>query len=377
MSPSALNRCASFTFARLRTVASLLAGAWLLAGCGLREPEPPGPSPEQVRAKLVRLIPASIPDRAGWARDIQAAFEALEIEPSDENLCSVLAVTQQESTFQVAPPVPGLGKIARGEIERRASRLHIPQFMVRAALDLQSPNGKTYAQRLAAVRTEQQLSGIYEDLIGIVPLGRQLFGSLNPVRTGGPMQVSIDYAREQARHYPWPIETSVRDEVFSRRGGMFFGISHLLGYPANYDRPLYRYADFNAGWYASRNAAFQNAVTQLTGTRLALDGDLIIHGSSKAGATERAVRTLGPKIALDDGEIRRALEKGDRLEFEDTELYEKVFALADRRAGKRLPRAVVPGIRLESPKITRNLTTAWFANRVDERRQRCMARAAG
>ncbi|OWG50199.1 hypothetical protein CCE11_07835 [Escherichia coli] len=27
---------------------------------------------------------------------------------------------------------------------------------------------------------------------------------------------------------------------------------------------------------------------------------------------------------------------------------------------------------MESPKITRNLTTAWFAKRVDERRARCM-----
>jgi hypothetical protein len=66
--------------------------------------------------------------------------------------------------------------------------------------------------------------------------------------------------------------------------------------------------------------------------------------------------------------------QGDSLAFEDSEVYEKVFALADRRAGKRLPRALVPGIKLESPKITRNLTTAWFAQRVDERRRRCLAR---
>ena len=54
----------------------------------------------------------------------------------------------------------------------------------------------------------------------------------------------------------------------------------------------------------------------------------------------------------------------------------KVFAMADRQQGKPLPRAVLPGITLQSPKITRTLTTAWFAKRVDERRQRCMNRAS-
>jgi hypothetical protein len=42
--------------------------------------------------------------------------------------------------------------------------------------------------------------------------------------------------------------------------------------------------------------------------------------------------------------------------------------------GKPLPRAMLPGITLKSPKITRKLTTAWFATRVDQRWQRCMAR---
>src|SRR3546814_6458689 len=72
--------------------------------------------------------------------------------------------------------------------------------------------------------------------------------------------------------------------------------------------------------------------------------------------------------------IRRALEKGDAAEFEDTDLYARVFALAEAAEGKPLPRAVLPGIRLESPKITRKLTTAWFANRVNDRWKRCMAR---
>src|SRR3546814_4009158 len=75
---------------------------------------------------------------------------------------------------------------------------------------------------------------------------------------------------------------------------------------------------------------------------------------------------------MGDAAIRRALEKGDEQDFEDTDLYARVFALAEAAEGKPLPRAVLPGIRLESPKITRKLTTAWFANRVNDRFKRCM-----
>jgi len=70
--------------------------------------------------------------------------------------------------------------------------------------------------------------------------------------------------------------------------------------------------------------------------------------------------------------IRKALQRSDRLDFDDTPLYARIYALADARAGKPLPRAMVPSIRLDSPKITRKLTTAWFATRVDARYQRCM-----
>ena len=348
-----------------------------LAGCGTQQPETPAPRPDEVKAKIVQLIPSSIPDRKGWAGDIYAAFDALEITPNNENICSVLAVTVQESTFQATPPVPGLAKIAREEIYRRASRLHVPRFMVNAALDVRSPNGKTYSERLNAVRTEEQLSAIFDDFLSIMPLGKQLFGTLNPVKTGGPMQVSIKFAEDRRWDYPFEYQGSIRDEVFTRRGGMYFGIAHLLDYPASYTQPLYRFADFNAGWYASRNAAFQNAVARASGTKLALDGDLIIHGSSKAGQTERAVRSLAGKLDMSETAIRNALERGDTHGFEKTSLYERVFALAEKRVGKPLPRAVLPGIRLESPKITRNLTTAWFANRVNDRHLACMKRARG
>ncbi|GAB2498933.1 DUF1615 domain-containing protein [Pseudoxanthomonas sangjuensis] len=354
---------------------SAFLAAALLAACAT-QPRAPERTPDQAKAEILRKLPAGVADRRGWANDVYVALSSQDLAASSENICAVLAVTEQESTFQANPPVPNLGKVSREEIRRRAAAHHIPGFAVDAALLLKSPNGKRYGERIDAVRTEKELSGIFEDFLGSVPLGQRLFGGLNPVRTGGPMQVGIAFAEARADRYPYPVDGSIRHEVFTRRGGLYFGTMHLLGYPANYPSPLYRFADFNAGWYASRNAAFQAAVSRATGIGLALDGDLLVPGADLGhpGATERAVRALGGRLGMDARAIRRALEKADAPAFEETGLYRQMFELAERAAGKPLPRAVLPGIKLESPKITRNLTTAWFANRVDTRWQRCMRR---
>lgn len=345
--------------------------ALLLAACG------PAPrSPGDVRAELLRKLPMTLDDRAGWARDIQAALQAMEIEPSSTNLCAVMAVIEQESGYKADPPVAGLSKIARAEIERRADRLRLPDFVVAAALDVRSPDGRTYGERIDALRTEQELSALFEEMSHRVPLGGRLLDGFNPIRTGGPMQVRIAFAERHARGYPYPRDGSIRHEVFSRRGGLYFGIKHLLDYPAGYRAPLYRFADFNAGWYASRNAAFQRAVHLASGQPVEFDGDLLAPGAAMdaPGATERALRSLGPALRMDDAAIRAALGKQHVHAFEDTALYRDVFALAERRIGGPLARARVPEIALRSPKITRPLTTAWFADRVNQRWKRCMAR---
>jgi hypothetical protein len=293
----------------------------------------------------------------------------------------VLAVTEQESTYHADPVVPGLGAIARKAIEERAARYKVPAFAVRAALELESPNGERWGARIDAARTERELSELFEEMIASVPLGGRLLARANPVRTGGPMQVSVAFAEAHAdaHTYPYTVDGSIRHEVFTRRGGLYFGIAHLLDYPASYDRPLYRFADFNAGRYASRNAAFQNAVVIASGTTLDLDGDLVRHRASedgdRTGETESAVLTLADKLTMTAAQIRGALGRADREDFERDPLYTRVFELAEKRRGKPLPRALVPRIRLESPKITRRLTTEWFAKRVDKRHRNCMARA--
>jgi hypothetical protein len=355
----------------------LLALLAVIGGCARPRVEAPQRRPAEVRAQIVRLLPPDTADRAGWATDIYAAFSALDIPPTDSNLCAALAVAAQESGYHAEPVVPGLGSIARKEIDRRAAQHHVPQLLVRAALALESPDGRSYGDRLAAVRTERELSRLYEDFVGMVPLGRRLLGDDNPVHTGGPMQVSVAFAEDYVddRTYPYPVDGSIRHEVFSRRGGLYFGIAHLLGYPVDYPRMLYRFADYNAGWYASRNAAFQNALSVASGIPLDFDGDLVRY-DGKLGATERAARTLAGRLHLEPGEIHDALAEGEGPDFVRTDLYARVFELAQVTARKPLPRAMLPRIRLESPKITRKLTTAWFARRVDGRYQRCLAQAS-
>ena len=333
------------------------------------------------RALIARLLPETVKDKGGWSTDIYAAFASLDLRADAQNFCAVIAVIGQESGFDADPSVPALAKIARAELDRRRESAGIPGIALDAALALPSTNGKSYGERLDAVRTERQLSDLYEDFIGRVPFGKSLLADRNPVRTGGPMQVSIAFAETLAseRPYPYPVAGSIRHEVFTRRGGVYFGVAHLLDYPASYGRPLYRFADYNAGWYASRNAAFQQAVTQASGIPLALDGDLLRydHGSvaRDPGSTELAVRVLGKRLDMTHEEIRRDLTRAKSFDFEGTKLWLRVFALVDA-PGKPAPRAVLPQIPLSSPKITRPLTTEWFANRVQGRYEACTRRMA-
>jgi hypothetical protein len=373
----------------------------LLAGCAsLESPEGPPLPPDlatrpdgrtgrswptdlaeqEARSRIARLINPSVKDREGWSADLHAAYAALEIPHSTETYCAAIAIIEQESSFQVDPVVAGLPDIVRREIDQRADRYGVPKFLVAAALKTKSPTGKTYDQRIDALRTEKQLNALFEDMAGELPLGRQLLADYNPVHTAGPMQVSIAFAEEHTRdkRYPWPIGDTLRNEVFTRRGGLYFGVAILLDYPAPYDQAVYRFADFNAGRYASRNAAFQAALARASRKPVTLDGDLLRYKDGDAIAepsqVETVLRSLAPSLRLSEREIRRDLLLEKSPAFGDSAVYQRLFELADRAAGKALPRQAMPTIKLNSPKIVRKLTTEWFAKRVEDRYRNCLAR---
>jgi hypothetical protein len=357
---------------------AMLAVLGSLTSCASGPPPTASPAvnPARSRDLIERSLPRAVADRTGWAADMESAFTVLGIEPSHENICAVVAVIEQESGFHVDPVIPGLPAIAWREIDGRAERAGIPHLIVHSALQLTSSTGRSYSDRIDSAKTEKDLSDIFEDFIGAVPMGRTLFAERNPIRTRGPMQVNIAFAEQYAaaKPYPYPVKVSIADEVFTRRGSLYFGTAHLLAYPAPYDTYLYRFADFNAGQYASRNAAFQRAVSSASGIPLTPDGALLPHaGDAKSpGSTELALRALGKRLNMSDDAIHGALEQGKTSEFERTQLYQRVFALAERARGQRPVRALVPQIQLHGPKISRRLTTDWYAHRVDQRFKLCL-----
>jgi hypothetical protein len=275
-----------------------------------------------------------------------------------------------------------LAALAWKEIERQADRAGVPMLLVRGALQLSSPSGKTYAERIDAAKTEQDLSRTFEDFIDIVPMGGRLFAGYNPVHTAGPMQVSIAYAEKHAaaKPYPYPMDgSSIRREIFTRRGGMYFGIAHLLDYPARYDKRSIASPTSTPDTMRAATPGSRTRSASHRGIPLSLDGDLVRikdAASKGAGETELATRVVAARVGIGDGAVRRALEQGLSDDFERTDLYRQVFTVAEGLERRPLPRAVLPRIALQSPKITRKLTTEWFANRVDERHRRCLARAA-
>lgn len=344
----------------------------------------PAPLPrDEAMRRIARLLPAYAKDRVGWAGDLHTALEHLGVPHATQTYCAAIAIIEQESSFQADPSVPGLARIVRQELLEREERYRIPKIVVDAALQKTSPDGRSYEQRITALKTESQVNTLFEDMIGELPFGKALFGGFNPIRTGGPMQVSIAFAEQHTatRGYPYPIDRNIRAEVFSRRGGVYFGVAILLDYTVTYDRIVYRFADFNAGRYSSRNAAFQSAVGMIAGRKLVADGDLLRYEDGKPAWEQSEVETalfeIGRQLDMSRPQIRRDLLLEKSEAFARSPLYERVFALADTTAGKQLPRQAMPKILLKSPKITRHLTTEWFAKRVEGRYRSCLKRSSG
>jgi hypothetical protein len=373
----------------------------LLSACARNtRPEPPLP-PRVTLQQATQLVPPDEKDREGWAQDVLAALEAHRQYPSAQTVCSVLAVIEQESGFEPNPAVPGLARIVQERLEAYASKLGpLGPPTIKALLEGKAPGEtQTFEQRLKQVKTERDLDRVFRELLEYyetehpktytaAQLASALFKSsrledLNPITTAGSMQVSVRFSADLAGGDE-QAERRVREELYTRGGGVYYGTARLLGYEALYDDPIYRFADYNAGFYASRNAAVQAQVSRLMGIKLVQDGDLLAYDKQGEPVDEdsnslKALLAFRERYAADDLSERRVrkdvLHEKER-EFEETDTWEAIKRTYQQVTGEAAPYAQLPTVTIRSPKLSGDRSTAWFAQSVNKRYQRCMGRYA-
>lgn len=385
--------------ARRASLWIILALPSLALACGTAAPpaaQAPAGADRLTVEQIAELIPARVKERSAWA---QAVFDALRgngLETERPHVCAVLAVVAQESSFQEDPVVPGLARMIAARLESYRSKLGpLGRPLFQRLLAGRAPGDpRSFDERLAKVRTERDLDLVFRDLLayhqsshpviydaaslaGKLVDGRSL-AELNPITTAGSMQVSVRFAEAWARQHHGR-EAAVRDALYTRAGGVYYGTARLFGHQASYPSMIYRFADYNAGVYASRNAALQAQLATLTGKKLALDGDFLGYGADGEVAddqtqTMEAVRLFRERFAprISDRRAHLDARQEKALAFENTETYRAIKSVFATRMGTVPPYATLPQVTLESPKLSRKLSTSWFAESVDRRHQACL-----
>ncbi|MBK8451737.1 MAG: DUF1615 family protein [Thiofilum sp.] len=348
---------------------------------------------------LIKAAEPQRPDPKSWAIDMLDVLKQHGLAQSKENVCSIIAVVDQESGFVANPAVPNLGKLSEKAVINKLNQIPILGGQAEKFLNTFPDPKQSFMARIRSARTERDLDLAYRDLITELSkrykfdfliknsLARNLIEGQNEIDTIGSMQVAVSFAvqyeREQRQGKALSLEEiyQVRDKLYTRKGGLFYGTLLLLGYETGYDRKIYRFADFNAGRYASRNAAFQALISELTAQKLMLDGDLLIYSSSGTitntlSQTENALRLLNLKYSLNltDKKIRSDLMLEKSQNFKDTQTYKLVRELYQKQTKHKPVYAIIPTITLNSEKTSRILTTERFAINVNQRYQTCMKR---
>lgn len=352
-----------------------------------------------------------------WVRDLRLALDRNEFAISRENVCAMIAIIAQESSFNENPAVDNLGALSKAAVLKKVSSLSSVPFLDldQTALEwlyTQPSSSNSYLIQLEQVKTERDLDYLYRKMV--VGLGEQGIGLLskgaakntqallekspilvrdlielsNEIDTLGSMQVSVRFALKEAekasnRSLMLGEVWKLRDSMYTREGGMYYGARQLLGYKTHYTQKIHRFADFNAGRYASRNASVQNMINQLLPESLVLDGDLLLYdknNEAKAAVsnTEQALRQLVKRynLPLSDHTLREDLALEKSYEFYHTSLYLQLTRLYQTQTGQVPAPALLPQIRLNSEKTsTTVLTTERFAHRVNQRYRACMTQS--
>ena len=336
-----------------------------LAACGDKAWWSKNDEPDLESQQIKRLIPARVHDRESWAKDIDDIMQDLKIPKTKQNVCSIVAIVDQESNFVANPVVPGLGKKAVDEVSTRLNEKFEDKLGQKVGgtvagyfeevLKTQPSPDNNYMSQMRKVKTEKDLDLLY----------RQIFDFMT-----------------QHYHVSALTGADLRNDLYTQYGGLYYGIHRLMVYPADYDKAIYRFADYNSGMYSSRNAAFQSMLDALTDNELTLDGDLLLY--DKAGSplavqsqSEKELMKLftANNVLITPRQLRDDLKLEKEKKFENTQTYIALTKLYKAKTGKEPIYAIMPQVVISGPKLSRDYNTNWYATRVNGRYESCMQRA--
>ena len=383
---------------------SMLTACISLVACGDSSWWSNNKEPEMEAEQIQKVIPTRVHDRQSWSQDIFDIMEQLKIPKTKQNVCSIVAVVDQESNFVADPTVPGLGEKAVQEINTRLNEKFEAKLgemiggtvagYFEDVLKNQPTPENNYMSQMRKVKTERELDLLYREIFDYMSqhyhvsaltgaaklVGQDIGEKMNPITTLGSMQVHINYAKEHKRQSGNIAE--LRNDLYTQYGGLYYGIHRLMKYPADYDKAIYRFADYNSGMYSSRNAAFQSMLNALTDTEISLDGDLLLYnkdGGIKATQSQTEKELIAAfaqnNVLVTPRQIRSDLKKEKEKKFEDTQTYLALQKLYQNKTNKEPMYAVMPQVVISGPKLSRDYNTNWFASRVNGRYESCMQRA--
>lgn len=348
--------------------------------------------------EIARRLPEHVSDRKAWATTIAWSLAENEIIADEHAVCAVVATIDQESGFVADPPVPGIAAIVRHALDEEAHAKLGPlgPMAVERLLGKHAPGRRrTFGERLSRARTEGDVDRLFRDMVAafesehpVLAEAAKIAGvfhasldleAQNPITTAGSMQVSVRFAEALAAERDIP-EDGVRDALYTMDGGVYYGAARLLGYQAAYPDMTFRFADYNAGVYASRNAALQRQLSRLVGRALAADGDFLRYDrrgepSDAESDSWRVLVAFRARFApeLSEARMRRDVAREKEASFEHTRTYATIKRVYERRYGAPVY-AVMPNVTIRSVKLRGTRSSEWFARSVGARYERCLAR---
>ncbi|MGC8774357.1 MAG: DUF1615 domain-containing protein [Chlorobaculum sp.] len=337
-----------------------------------------GLSEKQVE-KLVRASRPNNPSPDIWARAIKESLEELGQPVDKEHVSAVCAVISQVSAFSISPKNSRMASILRKKIEAAESN-EVLRLLIETRLDQTTSNGQTFRENIDSIQSELDFEKWYDEFTSASVTKPILLvlkkDASDLITTAGSMQVSVKFAEEYPKKPRNAGGGSVRDMLYTCKGGVFYGTAYLLDYKRNYDDWKYVFADFNAGHYSSRNAGFQKMLGRLTRRQVDTDGDLMNYENGNPSPSVTYVTFINflkdKGVELDEKRVLKDFSKEKSYDFEETWSYKTLVELYKKRYGHPIY-AVLPDIPLNSPKfVSKNLSTKWFAEQVKARYNRCM-----